>query len=121
MKYKEVTCPECNGRGVIFGGDENSMWSKTCDNCHGEGIIAMLMTNGDIIRACNNEQLIKVYYNLEHYAIYSSDDNKRLLFKDNAEDFLLWMNKVADKVDIDTIFSFLDKRDYVSPFFKTKS
>ena len=41
---------------------------------------------------------------------------KKLLFKDNAEDFLLWMNKEADEVDIDTIFSFLDKRSQIHPF-----
>ena len=119
MLYKEIVCPVCKGRGFINGGDDHSIWSKTCDNCHGYQLISVPMTNGEIIRACNNEQLLTVYYNLEKWAIYSGGSNKRLLNKDNAEDFLLWLNKEADDIDIKTIFDFIDEKNYEHPYLKT--
>lgn len=119
MLYKEIVCPICKGHGFINGGDENSIWSKTCDNCHGYQLISVPMTNGDIIRACNNEQLSIVYCNLEKWAIYSGGSNKRLLNRDNAEDFLLWLNKEADDIDIKTIFDFIDEKNYENPYLKT--
>ena len=118
MLYKEIVCPICNGYGHICGGDENSIWSKTCDNCNGNQLIAVPMTNGDVIRICNNEQLLTVYYNLEKWAIYSGGSNNRLLNKDNAEDFLLWLNKDVDDIDLNSIFDFINKEDYEHPYIK---
>ena len=111
MIYKEILCPTCNGCGHITGWDENSIWSTTCSNCNGRQTITTPMTNGDIIRICSNEQLLKVYYNLQNTALYSGGDNNRLL-SNSQEDFLLWLNKEADDVDIASIFDFIyDEND----------
>lgn len=118
MLYKKIICPVCKGYGFINGGDDYSIWSKTCDNCYGYQLVAVPMTNGDVIKCCNNEQLAKVYINLGKWAIYSGGTNKRLLNKDNTEDFLLWLNKEADKIDLETIFDFIDEKNYEYPYLK---
>lgn len=115
MLYKEIVCPVCNGHGFISGGDDHSIWSKTCDNCNGHQLVVVPMTNGDIIRACNNEQLVRVHYNLQSWALYSGGDKNRLL-DDSQEDFLLWLNKDADDIDLKTIFDFIDEKDYEHPY-----
>lgn len=117
MLHKEICCPKCNGHGHISGGDENSIWSKTCDKCNGHGHIVIPMTNGDIIRTCNDEELVKVYYNLKQWALYSGGENNRLL-NNSPEDFLLWINKEADDIDLRTIFNFVDKKQYEHPYLK---
>lgn len=115
MLYKETVCPECSGHGHICGGDECSIWSKTCDNCNGSGWTVTPMTNSDIIKTCNNEQLVKVYYNLKSWAIYSGGENNRLL-NDSPEDLLLWLNKETDDIDLKSIFDFIDEKDYEHPY-----
>lgn len=113
--YKEIICPVCNGRGYISGGDDYSTWSKTCDNCNGHQFVVVPMTNGDIIRACNNEQLAKLHHNLKVWALYSGGNNNHLL-NDSQEDFLLWLNKDADEIDLKTVFDFMDEDDYEHPY-----
>lgn len=120
MLYKEIICPVCNGHGFVSGGDDKSIWSKSCDNCNHSGFITVPMTNGDLIRKCNNEQLQKVYFNLKTWAIYSGGDENRLL-DDSPEDFLLWLSKETDKIDIKTIFDFIDEKDYEHPYLKITS
>lgn len=118
MLYKEIACPECNGRGYIAGVSETSMWTKMCDNCHGSGVVATPMTNGDVIRACDNEELVYIYSNLKQCAIYSGGENNRLLSR-SPEDLLLWINKETDDIDLRTIFDFINKTDYENPHLKT--
>lgn len=115
MLYKEIICPACNGHGFICGGDEHSIWSKTCDECTGRGLVVVPMTNGDVIRTCNNEQLMEVYCHLGDYAIYSGGKNNRLL-SSHPNDFLLWLNKETDNIDLRTIFDFIDEKDYEHPY-----
>jgi hypothetical protein len=74
------------------------------------------MTNGDIIRLCNNEQLLEVRNNLDTYAIYA---NNRLVINEYDEDFLLWLNKATDDIDLETIFPFINKEDYEHPYLRT--
>lgn len=116
MIYKEIICPICNGCGFISGSDDHSIWSEGCDNCNNNGSLVIPMTNGDIIRLCNNEQLLTVYYNLDKIAIYSSNNNKRLLNKNDPDDFLLWLNKDADDIDLRTIFDFINEKDFEHPY-----
>lgn len=105
MFYKEIACPACNGRGFICHFEENGVSAERCSNCH-EGLVEVPMTNGDLIRRCTNEQLIQVLGNLTKCAIYSGTTPNRLL--DNSkEDFLFWLDKSADNIDIETIFDFL--------------
>ena len=92
MLYKEIICPKCNGYGFISHCEENSIWAECCTECH-NGTIVVPITNGDVIKRCNNEQLTKVYINLGKWAIYSGGNNNRLLYQDNVEDFALWLNK----------------------------
>lgn len=117
MLYKEIACPACNGHGFICGGDDHSIWSKTCDNCNGIGFVFARKTNGDMIRTCNNEQLMEVYCHLGDYAIYSGGENNRLL-DSTPSDFLLWLNKEVDDVDLRTIFDFINKEDCEHPHTK---
>lgn len=107
--YKAILCPKCNGRGYISGHDDHSIWSEICTECNGECTVLGLMTNGEIIRKCNNEDLVKVFNNLNKWAIYSGGNDNRLLFKSDPEDFLLWLNKEVDKIDMETIFDFIDE------------
>ena len=116
MLYKEIPCPICNGQGYTTYGTECSIFSKPCDNCLRTGMIAAEITNGDLIRSCNNEQLTRVYANLKKWAIYSGGENSRLL-DDSPEDFLLWLNKETDKTDLFTIFPFINIDDYKHPYF----
>ena len=118
MLYREIPCPECNGWGYISDSNMNSVWSRQCTNCRGTGQIVVLMTNGEIIRTCNNEQLAKVYDNLSKWTIYSGGDHNRLLYSSIKEDFLVWLNKETDKLDMETIFDFIDKNDYEHPYLK---
>lgn len=119
MLYKETVCPKCNGYGFISHYEENGVWSENCKECH-NGIIVVPMTNSDVIRRCNNEQLAKVYINLGKWAIYSGGNNNRLLYQDNVEDFALWLNKETDKIDLETIFDFIDEKDYEHPYSALK-
>lgn len=119
MLYKETICKSCNGYGFITEATENSISSRPCPHCH-EGRVAVPMTNGDLIRRCTNEQLNKVYFNLDQVAIYSGGDNNRLLLKE-PDDFLLWLNKAVDDVDLRTIFDFVNENDYESPWTKTST
>lgn len=114
MLYHEVPCPECEGWGHISHSSENSIWCEQCINCRGTGLIYTPMTNGEIIRTCSNEELVKVYYNLQTWAIYSGGKNNRLL-NDTPEDFLIWINKEADDIDMETIFDFIDEKNYWNP------
>lgn len=118
MLYKEAVCPKCKGYGFISHYDENSVCSESCQECS-NGIIVVPMTNSDVIKCCNNEQLAKVYINLGKWAIYSGGNNNRLLYQDNVEDFELWLNKETDKIDLETIFDFIDEKDYEHPYLKT--
>ena len=123
MLYKEIPCPVCNGYGFISGCDENSIWSSVCSNCNGKSTIVVAMTNGDIIRKCNNEQLSKVYYNLRNRAIYFNGKNNRLLpgAFNRPEEFLLWLNKEADELDIRAIFDCIDEKDFENPYTKASN
>ena len=116
MLYKEICCPKCNGHGFISHSEENGIWSENCTDCC-NGTIVVPMTNGDIIRTCNNEELVKVHHNLNQYALYSGGENNRLL-DSSPEDFLLWINKKADDIDIRTIFDFVDEKEYEHPYLK---
>ena len=118
MLYHEIPCPECNGWGYISDSNMNSIWSRQCTSCRGTGLIVVPVTNGEIIRTCSNEQLVKVYDNLSKWAIYSGGDNNRLLYSSIKEDFLVWLNKEADKPDMETIFDFIDEKDYEHPYVK---
>ena len=99
MLYKEIVCPKCNGYGFISHYEENGVWSECCTECH-NGIIVVPMTNGDIIRRCNNEQLIKVFSSLKNRSI----------------NLLLWLNKETDKCDLETTFDFINEKDYEHPY-----
>lgn len=118
MLYKEIPCPECDGHGHISGGDLNSIWSIQCSNCMGSGLVVSYITNADLIRQCDNEQLVKVYRNLKEWAIYSGGEKNRLLDR-SPEDFSLWLNKVTDDIDIKTIFDFIDEKDYEHSYVKS--
>ncbi len=62
------------------------------------------MTNAERIRNCTDGMLCSVYYNLKNIAIYSEEENRRLLnICDNPIDFFLWLNKESDDLD-DYIF-----------------
>ena len=117
MLYKETICQECRGYGFITESTECSISSKPCPaRCH-EGRVVVPMTNGDLIRRCTNEQLNKVYFNLDSWAIYSGGQNNRLLFKE-PDDFLLWLNKATDDTDLQTIFDFINENDQEHPWTK---
>lgn len=113
MLYKEAVCPVCDGRGFISHYTDNSVSSFGCAKCQ-DGVIWVPVTNGDLIRRCTNEQLTKVHNNLKNWAIYSGGENNRLL-NDSLEDFLLWLDKATDDIDLQTIFDFVNKKDYTYP------
>jgi hypothetical protein len=113
MLYKEAVCPVCNGYGFISGSSDCAIWSERCVNCQ-NGTIVVPVTNGDLIRRCTNEQLATVRENLASWAIYSGGENNRLL-DNSSEDFLLWLNKATDDLDLQTIFDFVDPKDYEHP------
>lgn len=116
MLFKETVCPVCSGHGFISGSDDCSIWSKPCTNCQ-NGSIVVPVTNGDLIRRCTNDQLLKALTNLTHWAIYSGGEHNRLLLS-TPEDFLFWLNKAADDTDCRTIFDFIDKTDFEHPYTK---
>ena len=116
MLYKETVCPICNGRGSISYFDENSVSAETCRNCR-NGLVVVPMTNGDLFRRCNNEQIIKVLNNLTKTAIYSGTTPNRLLGS-SKEDFLFWLNKPADTIDVESIFDFINEKDFEHPWLK---
>lgn len=100
------TCTNCSGNGYVTYYDDLSAWSKLCKKCNGTGINPI--TNGDIIRQSNNEEIQKILNNLNKWAIYSGGTNNRLLFKDKPEDLTLWLNKETDSMDMETIFNFIN-------------
>jgi hypothetical protein len=116
MLYKETVCPVCSGHGFISGHDDCSIWASPCANCQ-NGSIVVPVTNGDLIRRCTNDQLLQVFTNLTHNAIYSGGDNNRLLLS-TPEDFLFWLNKATDGLDHRTIFDFINEKDYEHPWTK---
>jgi len=116
--YKVISCPKCDGYGFISHSEDNGIWSAKCDECNSEGNLVVPMTNGDIIRGCNNEELCNVFQNLKTFAIYSGGENNRLLYcEDNPEDLLLWLNKEADAVDMKTIFDFVNEEEHDKPYY----
>lgn len=116
MLYKETMCTVCNGRGFISGSSECSVWAEPCTNCQ-NGMIATFVTNGDLIRSCSNDLLLQVFTNLTHNAIYSGGEHNRLLLS-TPEDFLFWLNKATDDLDLRTIFDFINPKDYEHPWTK---
>lgn len=111
MLYKETLCPECSGHGFITECTECSISSKPCPARCYEGRIVVPITNGDLIRRCTNEQLLKVLTNLTHTAIYSGGEHNRLLLS-TQEDFAFWLDKATDDLDLRTIFDFVDEKDF---------
>lgn len=63
-----------------------------------------VICNGDKIRQCTNEQLMKVYKNLKTNAIYVNGELMSINYYPGH--FLAWLNKESDKVDEETIFNF---------------
>lgn len=61
--YKEVPCPECDGRGFHAKFNEYSVWSERCEKCNGTGIVREPMTNADRIRAMSDEELATHMWN----------------------------------------------------------
>lgn len=120
MLYKEIPCSKCNGHGFITHCSETGISAEQCPECC-NGITVVPMTNRDILRSCNSEELIKVRHNLNTYAIYSGGKNSRLLNSSLDEDFLFWLNKDADDIDIETIFGFVDKEKYQHPYLNLMS
>lgn len=116
MLYKETPCPECRGLGFTCHTTENSVSSKPCIKCQ-YGTIVVPITNGELIRTCDNEQLLKVLINLTHNAIYSGGEHNRLLLS-TPDDFLFWLNKETDDLDLRTIFDFIDEKDFEHPYLK---
>jgi hypothetical protein len=84
--------------------------------CH-EGRVVVPITNGDLIRRCTNEQLLKVLTNLTHTAIYSGGEHNRLLLS-TPEDFAFWLDKATDDLDLRTIFDFVNEKDFEHPWTK---
>lgn len=116
MLWRETICPVCRGQGFIGRSSECAVWCTPCVNCQ-NGIIVVPVKNGDLIRQCTNEQLVRVYEGLKSCALYSGGDNSRLL-DSSAEDFKLWLNKATDEVDLRTIFDFVNEKDYEHPWTK---
>jgi hypothetical protein len=117
MLYKETICQECRGYGFITESTECSISSKPCPaRCH-EGRIVVPITNGDLIRRCTNEQLLKALINLTHNAIYSGGEHNRLLLS-TPEDFAFWLDKATDDLDLRTVFDFVDEKDFEHPWTK---
>lgn len=67
---KKIICPYCEGRGMIVrreirdNGDGTGLircCSETCEQCGGSGVIEVPATNGDQIRAMDDEQLAKLF------------------------------------------------------------
>ena len=113
---KAKICPECNGLGFITVSTENSIGARPCYECNSKGVVAVPMTNGDIIRSCNNKQLLIAFENLNTMAIYSEENNRRLLYTDDPDDFKLWLDKEADLLDMRTIFNFIDEEEHDKEF-----
>lgn len=118
MLYKKAPCPDCNGKGYLYVSTINSISCYRCEHCGGDGQVARPMTNGDLIRLCTNEQLAYVWDKLKQNAVYSGGNYPRLL-SDIYEDYLVWLNKTADKNDLKWIFDFVDESDYPHPFIAT--
>lgn len=116
MLYKEISCPVCGGLGVVSGWGNSAVYATPCANCQ-HGVIVVPMTNGDLIRKCTNEELLKVHMNLINEALYSGGEHNRLL-DSSAEDFMLWLNKNTDELDLKTIFDFINVKDYEHPWLK---
>lgn len=117
MLYKETVCPECRGYGFITESTECSISSKPCPARCREGRVVVPITNGDLIRRCTNEQLLKVLINLTHTAIYSGGEHNRLLLS-TPEDFAFWLDKATDDLDLRTVFDFVDEKDFEHPWAK---
>ena len=112
---KVKVCPKCGGRGFIVS-TENGISACHCYECNGKGVIVVPMTNGDVIRSCNNEQLASAFENLNTMAIYSEENNRRLLFFSDPDDCKLWLDKEANSLDMRTIFNFIDEEDHDKEF-----
>jgi hypothetical protein len=80
-------------------------------------MIVVPVTNGDLMRSCSNDQLLHVLTNLTNTAIYSGGERNRLLLS-TPEDFLFWLNKATDELDLRTIFDFVKPEDYEHPWTK---
>lgn len=95
--YKKVVCPECNGSGFKSIAKDYGAWSTWCSKCNRKGFVVEPMTNGDIIRRCNNEQLAKVLDNMGNYFFNS---------------FSSWTSKEATDSDRGLIFDFISKEEW---------
>ena len=115
MLYKEISCPSCGGAGFFGRHSDCAVWSEPCTECI-NGTVVVPVTNGDIIRRCTNEELAKVHIALAENALYSGVENHRLLNTDTYEDFLLWLDKPVEDLDLQTIFEFVDKDKYEHPW-----
>lgn len=118
---KVKACPKCKGHGFITVFTENSIGARPCYECNSKGAVAVPMTNGDIIRSCNNEQLVIVFENLNTSVIYSEEKNRRLLFFSDPDDCKLWLDKEADSLDMKTIFNFIDEEEHDREFDLTRA
>ena len=118
MLYKEVPCKKCGGQGFISYSNENSAWSVPCDECK-DGLVIEPVTNGDLIRRCTNKQLAIVYQNLTSCAVYSSAPNRQLLYL--PAELERWLDKETDDLDVETIFDFINKKEFEHPWIKLNS
>ena len=98
LNHKYVPCQFCNGEGKFYHGNENSVYVINCSKCEGNGYQLVPMTNGDHIRLMNNEQIVKLFRNLDSIAIYSAEP-RRLMYYEYDDDFLEWLNKETDDLD----------------------
>jgi hypothetical protein len=71
------------------------------------------MTNGDLLRTCNNSELAEVFKNL---ATWDINANK------SADVFAIWLNvwlnKPTDETDLKVVFTFVDEKDFEHPWTK---
>lgn len=54
---KKVSCPKCEGRGLIAKWNDCNAWSEYCFECNGTGKIEVPFTIGDKIRSMSDEEV----------------------------------------------------------------
>lgn len=88
---KHITCPECDGHGIICIFGDHSISGIQCKNCQGTGTIEVPMDTADHIRKMSYEELASLL--LDFYISGMDDVSVKLDIEEKKNEFVSWLKR----------------------------